>query len=277
MASSTTPIISPKPISIHIPPSLRHLAVSLPQFLSANPQYTSLVVGACIFAPQHDTTLFPSGSSRSAPKLLLVQRAATERAFPNLWEIPGGSSEPTDPTLLHSLAREVFEETGLHLTRVVRQIGKGLEFGSRPSKAIVGGGGGDVGAKPSKLYLKLTFEIEVAEFDEPGGKDQPTSSRHYGGKSKADDTPKESPRSTATPTDSTAFASLPPPSFNIILDPEEHQQYAWVTEESFNEQGPQGTYPTTSEAQRETILQALALKKLDLTSSSVQQPGVLEG
>lgn len=256
MSSSTTPITSPQPISISIPPSLRHLTVSLSRFLSANPQYTSLVVAACIFAPRHDATLLRSGSSSSAPRLLLVQRATTERAFPNRWEIPGGSSESTDPTVLHSLAREVFEETGLHLTRVVRQVGTGVEFRSIPSNVIIGDGG----AKPVKVFLKLTFEIEVAEFDEFGDKDQPTSSRHHDGKSKAEETTSESPRSTATPTDPTAFAPAPPPSFTILLDPEEHQQYAWVTEQSFNEQDPQFTYPTTSEDQRETILQAFALK-----------------
>ncbi|PWY88560.1 hypothetical protein BO94DRAFT_464641, partial [Aspergillus sclerotioniger CBS 115572] len=35
------------------------------------------------------------------------------------WETPGGSTDPTDPTLLSALVREVFEETGLTVTKVV--------------------------------------------------------------------------------------------------------------------------------------------------------------
>lgn len=239
---------SPQPISIHIPPSLRHLTVSLSQFLSENPKYTSLVVGACIFAPQHDPTTLLHSSGGPAPRLLLVQRAVTERAFPNLWEVPGGSSEATDPTVLHSVAREVFEETGLHLTRVVRQVGKGVEFTSA-SKSI----GGDGAPKPRRVHLKLTFEIEVAEF-ETGGLNHPFTSRQ----SKVDETPSESPSFSAPPADHAACAPSPP--VTITLDPEEHQRYAWVTEESLNEPDPLCTYPTISEDQQETIMQAFALR-----------------
>lgn len=46
------------------------------------------------------------------------------------------------------MAREVFEETGLKLTRFVRQVGEGQEF--RVSKGA--------------LCLKLNFEIEVEEI-----------------------------------------------------------------------------------------------------------------
>lgn len=262
----SSPITSPQPISIHIPPSLRHLAVPLSQFLSANPRYTSLVIGACIFAPQHQhqpTTLPQSGDGRdgltSAPRLLLVQRAATERAFPNLWEVPGGSSEATDPTVLHSVAREVFEETGLHLTRVVRQVGQGVEFTS--SSNIVDQNGVP---RPRKVFLKLTFEIEVAEL-EPSGWNHFTTSRHHEGESNLNETPSESTSINATLAEPAACASPSSPSFSppaviINLDPAEHQRYAWVTEESFNKQDPLNTYQTVSEHQRETILQAFALR-----------------
>lgn len=242
MSSST--ITPPQPISISIPPSLRHLAISLPQYLSENPQYDCLVVGACIFAPQHRSQL---NSDSSSPRLLLVQRAATERAFPNLWEIPGGSSEVTDPTVLHSLAREVFEETGLHLTRVVRQVGKGVEFGSRPREMNDDGGGG---VKPRKSFLKLTFEIEVAEFEASRG-DTPLTCRYHGGTAEVE----QNPSAPANSDDSVAA-----PTVTIHLDPEEHQRYDWVTKERFTNQDYMSTYPTISESQRETILQAFAQK-----------------
>jgi len=128
---STTP--PPTPIQIHIPLSLQKYAIPLDTFRSTRPKlYGAFGTGAFIF---HNN------------KLLLVQRAATE-AFANLWEVPGGGAEIGDPTILHSCARETFEETGLRLTKFVRQIGEGQEFEVR--------NGG--------VCLKLNFEIEVEEI-----------------------------------------------------------------------------------------------------------------
>ena len=101
-------------------------------------------------------------------KLLLVQRAKEEKAFPNLWvsaretlsvqfekvisgwtwalceafsvvsidqcqEIPGGKMDDTDETVLHAAARELREETGLIATRVVRKVAQ-FTFSDRPNK-----------------------------------------------------------------------------------------------------------------------------------------------
>ena len=188
------------------------------------------------------------------------QRAATERAFPNMWEVPGGASETTDPTVLHSLAREVFEETGLHLTRVVRQVGKGIEFTSR-SKVI----SEDGGEKPLKVYLKLTFEIEVAEF-EPQGPNFRALSRCHDEKPNIEEGSLETASLGVSRIDPPGFAPSSAPSIIITLDPDEHQRYDWVTEETYNSRDPLCTYPTTTETQRETILQAFALKIQSLTS-----------
>ena len=111
-----------QPIHISIASSLIQFQVPLSTFLHTNPSYTNLAVGACIFT---DT---------EPKRLLLLQRAATEMGFPNrkyvvpninfmsdstqVWEVPGGSIDGSDPTLIHGLAREIFEETGLKLTRV---------------------------------------------------------------------------------------------------------------------------------------------------------------
>ena len=62
-----------------------------------------------------------------------------------MWEIPGGSVDRSDPTILHGLAREVFEETGLKLTKFVRGVGNGIEFATGPRKR----------------WMKLSFDIEV--------------------------------------------------------------------------------------------------------------------
>ena len=135
------------PIQIRIAPSLSYLADPLITYLHTNPSYDNLVVGACIFAPENRR---PNGDP---PRLLLVQRAAAECGFPNLWEVPGGSAEATDPTIFHSIAREVFEETGLKLTRIVGAVGDGCEF-------TTGG---------NRKWKKLTFEIEVQEDSADAG------------------------------------------------------------------------------------------------------------
>ena len=129
---------TPTPIQIHISPALTHFTTPLSTFISTHASYTNFVVGSFIFSPSHK-------------KVLLLQRASTERGFPSKWEIPGGSTELSDPTILHSAARETFEETGLHLTKVVRQVGdEGVEFTTEQGQ---------------KRWLKLSFEIQVMEVE----------------------------------------------------------------------------------------------------------------
>ena len=176
-----------EPISIHIPPQLRHYAVSPTQFYKTHPDCERLVVGAFIFRHVPE----------AKPAILLVQRASTE-SFPNAWEVPGGSAEDFDPTILHSIAREVFEETGLHLTRVVREVGKGLRFVTRFK------------------CLKLSFEIEVSEIKQVSAKEASLHKSHSQmGSSKAEDE-----------------YEVP-----VTLDPAEHQRYAWVAEEDIKNPG----------------------------------------
>ena len=60
-----------QPIQISIPHSILPFGVPLSTYLSINPRYTNLAIGACVF------------SGRDPVRLLLVQRASTERSFPN--------------------------------------------------------------------------------------------------------------------------------------------------------------------------------------------------
>ncbi|KAI9720166.1 MAG: hypothetical protein M1812_002984 [Candelaria pacifica] len=177
-------VIHPKPIQLTIPPSLLKYNVTPAAYLAQNPDIHQLVVGALIFATPvstyEDTSdeLTTASSSKTDPPdgnlghstalratetlhlirspldpcLLLVQRSLDD-TLPDRWEIPGGSCDTTDPTLFHSLAREVFEETGLHVTRIVREVGPGERFqtGNPHSK------------QPPKTWLKLSFEVEVEE------------------------------------------------------------------------------------------------------------------
>ncbi|KAJ2901904.1 hypothetical protein GGI21_004628 [Coemansia aciculifera] len=60
--------------------------------------------------------------------VLLVQRAAHERSYPNEWEIPGGHVDPGE-YILASLAREIYEETGLVVDKVVCEF-EGFQYWS---------------------------------------------------------------------------------------------------------------------------------------------------
>ena len=185
---------SPQPIQITIPPTLRQHTIPLSTFLTRKPQYTNLVVGALIFHPPTPT---------QPTRLLILQRASTEHAFPNLWEVPGGSSDLKDPTILHTAARETFEETGLRLMRFVREVGKGVEFVTGKTR-----------------WVKLSFEIEVVEM--------------HGRKAEGavDDV-------------------------EIRLDPEEHQDYKWVTEQELRED----RYPIITGEQKEVMLEGFGLRE----------------
>ncbi|KAL9104566.1 MAG: hypothetical protein Q9163_000488 [Psora crenata] len=228
------------PIQIHIPPSIHKHAIPLTSFLQTHPQYSNLAIGAFIFHPPPSSLLsVPSTSNISPPRLLIVQRASSERAFPNRWEVPGGSSEVQDPTILHSAARETFEETGLKLTRFVREIGKGVEFGSR-----------------KKRWVKLSFEVEVQELLLEGG------NNHHG---PAIVTPHEKTVDGGEhghPGGYADVASCGLPNYEdvvVTLDPVEHQRYKWVTETELRELADR---IITSE-QFDVMLQAFALKKMD--------------
>ena len=56
-----------------------------------------------------------------SPQLLVVKRAASEKAFPNHWEMPGGKVDPGE-TIRQGLIREIFEETGLTVQGVVGKL-----------------------------------------------------------------------------------------------------------------------------------------------------------
>ncbi|MCJ1434041.1 hypothetical protein MMC27_003407 [Xylographa pallens] len=177
---------SPNPIQIHIPSTLTPFAVPLTSYLTTHPSFSRLAISACIFAPAHLST-------PPTTRLLLLHRAHTEPSFRNLWEIPGGGVEATDPTVLHALAREVFEETGLHLTRFIRQVG--------PGEVLTGGDE----STPIRCQ-RLSFEIEVAEM---GSVEAPLEEERDGmaarGLSVLEDV-------------------------RVVVDPAEHQGFRWVSE-----------------------------------------------
>ena len=123
-------------MSFRVSPSLTHYQVLPSQFLSSQGAcYRSykLVVGVLIFADE---------------KVLLLQGAATEGHYPNIWELPSGKVEPEDATALDAAARECLEETGLIITAFTGE-GKTFEYGIDGRKT-----------------LQLNFKVEVRKEDE---------------------------------------------------------------------------------------------------------------
>ena len=217
---------SESPIQLHIDASLSKYTISLSQFLRAYPQYTNLVVSAFIF----DTRETQPPKLAHPARLLILQRAAHERAFPNLWEIPGGSSDADDPTILHSLAREIFEETGLKMTHVIGQMGNVVEFrtGWGPRQ---------------KIWAKLCFEIEVAEMEGCDRQNLPAAGQYRleieEGSQKGGDEPLNGSKADVR-------------EIVVTIDPKEHQKHAWATLDDIRAR----KYNITTLEQQELILAA---------------------
>ncbi|MCJ1312926.1 hypothetical protein MMC25_006602 [Agyrium rufum] len=259
-------------INLKIAPSLQHLDVSLPEYYATHPETDALIIGACIFlpplepisnfpnpnpdasfpastatssSPRHMPMLSssslsppPSSSSSSSssatlsnppagnptPKILLVQRASTETGFPNKWEVPGGSAEVSDGSIFATVARETLEETGLHVTKIVREVGP-EGAGERGRKFMI----------RTKRCVKRTFEVRVREIE-------------------------SLKRSTGT--DSTT-RSIQQSDVPVILDPLEHQRYAWIDEKHIlnpKAYSPQLSFAT--EEQRQDMLEAFKRHRL---------------
>jgi len=88
-------------------PSLSPFAITVEEHLAAHPEYEGIAAGALVFDSQN--------------RLLIIQRASHD-SMPNRWEVPGGACDLTDETILHGIAREVFEESGLRVTNLKHQL-----------------------------------------------------------------------------------------------------------------------------------------------------------
>lgn len=109
------------------------LNIPAKDFLSTRPLIAGVATGALVFS-----------SATGVDRVLLIQRA-THDSMPLRWEIPGGACDPEDETILHGLARELWEEAGLRMRRVTRQVGGEYTFFTRGGRVVA----------------KLTFETEV--------------------------------------------------------------------------------------------------------------------
>jgi 8-oxo-dGTP diphosphatase len=58
----------------------------------------------------------------AAGRLFVQRRTASRRLFPDSWDLVGGHLDPGEP-ILAALAREISEETGWTLSRIVASLG----------------------------------------------------------------------------------------------------------------------------------------------------------
>lgn len=76
-------------------------------------RYDKIVIGAIIL----------KWNPGMSPEILLLKRAVHEKIYPNIWEIPGGKVEESDPNIFDAIKREVLEETSLKIDKVIGTIG----------------------------------------------------------------------------------------------------------------------------------------------------------
>jgi 8-oxo-dGTP pyrophosphatase MutT (NUDIX family) len=112
-------------------PSTSSFAVSAQTYLSNHPSayYQYIATGALVFDRSS-----PS-SSPPGPRILLIQRAEGD-SMPGRWEIPGGGCDDDDASILHAVARELWEEAGLQAARVGPLVGTPHVFVSRSGKLV---------------------------------------------------------------------------------------------------------------------------------------------
>ena len=99
-------------------------------YLKSHPdaRYEYIATGALVF----DTT------DQSVPRIILLQRLphSAGDSMPDQWEVPGGGCEDDDESILHSVARELWEEAGLEARYIGAPAGNPQLFTSRSGKKV---------------------------------------------------------------------------------------------------------------------------------------------
>lgn len=115
-----------------------------------NQPYDKIVIGAAIFESPVSST---EGTIRT---IMLLKRSAHEIYYPNVFELPSGNVDDSDASLKHALAREVKEETGLHVSHVLAQL---PDFTYHTEKRVLAEDG--TASLVKKTCVQLNFVVEV--------------------------------------------------------------------------------------------------------------------
>lgn len=112
-------------------PSVSAFTVPYKTYLTNNSpiDYHYVASGALVFSRNSP------GATGPAIRLLIVQRAAHD-SMPNRWETPGGACDPEDQSILHAVARELWEEAGLVATSIGPRVGGDQVFLSGSGKRV---------------------------------------------------------------------------------------------------------------------------------------------
>jgi 8-oxo-dGTP pyrophosphatase MutT (NUDIX family) len=133
-------------------PSVTDFAVSKQDYLTAHPEakFSYIATSALVL----DTT----STQHSQPRVLLLQRAASD-SLPNKWEPPGGACDDDDESILHAVARELWEEAGLEASWIEGLIGESYFFTLR--------NGGEVCQFPFAVQVKTDGGVSLAPRLDP--------------------------------------------------------------------------------------------------------------
>ena len=213
-------------------PSCPQCSNPLPEFRKEFPFYPArLAVGAIIIYQ-------PSVVTATAPVVLVLQRVLSD-SFGGRWDVPGGGVEESDRDLISTCKREVFEETGLHVSKIsdlvhycqwperrwgrwaMGKIKQSVEWILQSIGMI---GESDMTRAKEGWTGKFTFLVEVEEIH---GQQGPAND--VGDNGDGDD--HTSTGEANNPSGGTAQS----PDYPIRLAEREHQAYRWVSEQDIDE------------------------------------------
>lgn len=108
-------------------PSCSPFTVSSEKYKASNPgaKFKYLATGALVF----------DNFNPADPRILLIQRAAGD-SMSGLWEVPGGGVDDEDESILHAVARELWEEAALTAATIGPRVGEPHYFESRSGKRV---------------------------------------------------------------------------------------------------------------------------------------------
>ncbi|KAL3469637.1 NUDIX hydrolase domain-like protein [Aspergillus californicus] len=192
-----------------VAPHLEEYNVPFSTFRATRPEISYYIGGGLIFS-RSATNTDSQGQGKEDLRILLLQRSY-EDSYGGHWEGPGGSCEDEDQTLLDGVSREVFEESGLHVTRFVELVGVNEWTVLRPDRV--------------HNAAKFTFIVEVHEA-------KPAVSDSGFGLGKLEET--------GLPADKLGDGVVVPGLSRrwddaVKLDPAEHRAFEWASEEEIRE------------------------------------------